>query len=216
MKKRIVKKEIFLLLFSFSLCVLAACKSEDNSRIAKNNQIDELFTKTQSEETERERYTIEYKPVTTEIPKVEATEYKNPALDENNPQYEPPIGTADKSVDMDFCVLTENMRLSMLYEYYSNPEKYIGKRVKISGLYRPYKDETTNKLYHYMIIYDKLACCENALEFIWDNNTHAYPDEYPKEGTEVTCYGTYESYDEQSPEGVSKTYYYIDIDKIEF
>ena len=47
-----------------------------------------------------------------------------------------------------------------------------------------------------MVIADATACCAQGLEFVWDDGTHAFPDEYPEPGTEVEVTGTFETYDE--------------------
>lgn len=204
-------------ILGLSIIVLSACgASASGDRLKKDNQVEALFsTDASSETTERKRYTIEYSEATTEVISVELTEYVNPALNPENPDYEAPIGEADSSVDIDLCVLTDNMRYSMLFEIYSKPDNYLGKTVKINGTYRPYFDERTNKNYHYLMIKDKLACCENGIEFIWDDNSHAYPEEYPNEGDNLVISGKYSVYNEVDESGNDKQYYYIDIDDIE-
>ena len=45
--------------------------------------------------------------------------------------------------------------------------------------------DKTKKLEHYSIIKDALACCSQGLEFVWGDVSHVYPDEYPKDETEM-------------------------------
>lgn len=50
--------------------------------------------------------------------------------------------------------------------------------------------------YHYCIIKDAQVCCSQGLEFVWRDGTHVYPDEYPKDETEIEVTGTFETYKE--------------------
>ena len=34
------------------------------------------------------------------------------------------------------------------------------------------------------------------MEFVWDDGSHAYPDEYPEENADVNVEGTFETYTE--------------------
>ena len=34
------------------------------------------------------------------------------------------------------------------------------------------------------------------MEFVWDDGSHAYPDEYPEENADVIVEGTFETYTE--------------------
>ena len=58
------------------------------------------------------------------------------------------------------------------------------------------------------MIEDALACCQNGMEFIWDEGSHIYPDEYPKEDDVIEIKGELKSYKEEQ-----YTYYYLGIDE---
>lgn len=133
---------------------------------------------------------------------------ENPA-DGPTAEYEDPIGEADPSVDVDLTVLTSNMVYAEVYNMVTNPKDYLGKTIKIKGNYYPLFYEKTEKYYHYVLIKDALACCQNGMEFIWDDNAHAYPDEYPDDDQMVMITGTFSTYDE-----LDYTYYYIAVDDI--
>lgn len=122
--------------------------------------------------------------------------------------YEEPIGVADPNVDYDLTVLTTNMIYVELTNMMTD-ESYIGKTIKLKGHYKPVYYEATGKYYHYAMIHDDGGCCENGVEFIWDDNSHIYPDEYPKEGQEILIQGVYGSYVEENI-----TYYYISVDDV--
>ena len=57
--------------------------------------------------------------------------------------------------------------------------------------------DLTQKYYFYCVIQDATACCAQGLEFVWDDGTHVYPDEYPEDNAEVIIEGTFETYREE-------------------
>ncbi len=121
---------------------------------------------------------------------------------------EEPLGEADTSVDVDLTVLTPNMVYAEVSNMMMYPDNYLGKNIKVSGPYFPMYYDVTNNYYHYVLIEDALACCQNGMEFIWDEGTHTYPDEYPKEDDVIEIVGELKSYKEEN-----YTYYYLDIDE---
>ena len=86
--------------------------------------------------------------------------------------------------------------LNAFYQLMVEPDKYIGKTLCIDGLYYTGQNEKTGTYYHYSIIKDALACCSQGLEFVWGDVSHVYPDEYPKDETEIEVKGTFETYKE--------------------
>lgn len=120
---------------------------------------------------------------------------------------EAPLKEADPTVDVDLTVLTANMVYAEVYNMMMYPDSYLGKTVKVSGPYYPLYYDGTGNYYHYVMIEDALACCQNGMEFIWDEGNHTYPDEYPKEDDIIEIVGELKSYKEEQ-----YTYYYLDID----
>ena len=74
-------------------------------------------------------------------------------------------------------------------------ESYIGKTVKMKGIFAVYEDETTGQQYFACTIADALGCCQQGLEFILKGE-HKYPDDYPTVDSEITITGTFETYTE--------------------
>lgn len=124
-------------------------------------------------------------------------------------EYEEPIGEADPDVDIDLTVLTPNMIYVQVYNMMQAPDDYLGQTIKVNGTYFPLFYEQTGKYYHYVMIKDAQACCQNGIEFVWDEWTHVYPDEYPAENAEIQITGTYDVYEEEG-----YNYYHIDVDDI--
>ncbi|NLG04855.1 MAG: hypothetical protein GX567_13645 [Clostridia bacterium] len=73
----------------------------------------------------------------------------------------------------------------------------ISARPFCKGSYNVSYYEPTQKYYHYCIIEDATACCMQGLEFIWEDGSHNYPDEYPEISEEITVTGVFETYKEK-------------------
>jgi len=120
-----------------------------------------------------------------------------------NPEKQQSSVSAGVSVDVDLTVLSSTMVYAEVYNMMVRPDDYIGKVVKMRGpYYASYYDET-GKYYHYVIIEDATACCQQGLEFIWDGG-HTYPDDYPENNTNIEVVGVFGSYEE-----LGSTYYYL-------
>lgn len=119
---------------------------------------------------------------------------KNSVNEEENRQ---DIEASEDEIDYDFTTMGSDMVYATVYQMMINPNEYVGKTVKMSGSYYANYFEPTDKYYHYVIIQDATACCEQGLEFVWDDGSHVYPDEYPKEETEVEVIGVFETYTEE-------------------
>jgi hypothetical protein len=114
-----------------------------------------------------------------------------------------------KSDYLDLTALSSIMVYSEVNNIMVNPEEYIGKTIKISGPYNASFWEETGIYYHYVIISDATACCQSGLEFIWDDNSHIYPKDYPENDTEIEVEGVFSTYEE-----LGVTYYYLKTDEI--
>lgn len=89
------------------------------------------------------------------------------------------------------------MVYATVYQMLMDPDTYVGKSFRMNGLYSAYYYEPTGQYYHYCSIQDALACCAQGLEFVWDDGTHVYPEEYPEENAEIVVQGYYETYQEE-------------------
>lgn len=121
----------------------------------------------------------------------------NPLNDTESDSIEQEIQVADgQSVNIDLTEMGSDMVYATVYQMMVNPDEYIGKKIRMSGQYKADFYEESQKCYHFVIISDATACCEQGIEFVWDNGEHVYPDEYPEENTEVIVSGTFETYSE--------------------
>ena len=100
------------------------------------------------------------------------------------------------TVDYDLTEMSSDMVYATVYQMMMEPEKYEGKTFRMEGIYYTVYSEQTKKYYHYCIIQDATACCAQGMEFVWDDGSHVYPDEYPEENADVIVEGTFETYTE--------------------
>ncbi len=98
------------------------------------------------------------------------------------------------TVDVDLTQLSSTMVYSEVYAMATEPEQYIGKTVKMQGLFAT--QEYNGARLYACIVQDATACCAQGLEFELAEEL-VYPDDYPEPGTEITVVGTFDSYKEE-------------------
>ncbi len=113
----------------------------------------------------------------------------NPLLPELKP-------TNKDGIDYDLTAMDGDLVYASVYQMMVEPEAFEGKVIKISGRYYASFFDPNNRYYHYVIIEDAMACCAQGMEFVWDDGSHVYPDEYPKDNSYVEVVGTFETYTE--------------------
>ncbi|MDO5559929.1 MAG: hypothetical protein Q4F95_10070 [Oscillospiraceae bacterium] len=182
-----IRKNIIALLLVLSLAALCSCSSSAPSSVSESDSAD----------------------VTTDI-----NDYINEALknkkNETDTQPEPPVTQeAEEGVDMDLTQLGDSMVYAQVYDLLSNADKYMGQTIKIRGRFQSVVSDETNLRYYYVMVSDTTACCQQGFEFIWGDNSHVYPDEYPQEDSEIVIKGVLGTYDEQD-----KTYCYLAVDDL--
>ena len=103
-----------------------------------------------------------------------------------------PVGesTNEQKADVDLTELNSTMVYSEVYNMTSNPDKYIGKTVRMNGYTAIYKEET--QTYYACLIMDATACCSRGIEFVLRDGN------YPEENEIITVYGTFNTYKEGS------------------
>ena len=109
------------------------------------------------------------------------------------PDYEPAQTSGE--LDVDLTTLSSTMVYSEVYNMMYEPDRYVGKRIKMNGQFAVYEDPNTGAVYTACIIMDATACCSQGLEFVLAGE-HSYPADYPELGTEITVVGTFQTYEE--------------------
>ena len=94
------------------------------------------------------------------------------------------------AIDVDLTQLSSTMVYSEVYAMASEPGQYLGKTVKMRGLFAT--QEYNGARLYACIVQDATACCAQGLEFEMADEL-VYPDDYPEPGEEVTVVGTFDS-----------------------
>ena len=100
-----------------------------------------------------------------------------------------------QAADVDLTILSSTMVYSEVYNMLAHQEEYIGKTVKMGGLFDYYHDEAADKYYFACIIQDATACCAQGIEFVLTEE-YAYPEDYPQVADEICVLGTFSVYEE--------------------
>ncbi len=104
---------------------------------------------------------------------------------------------------VDLTELSSVMVYAEVNNIMTTPDDYIGRTIRMDGLYYASYYEETGLYYHYVIVEDATACCQQGLEFMWAD--HIYPQDFPADDTRVEVEGVFRSYEE-----LGITYYYVD------
>lgn len=96
-------------------------------------------------------------------------------------------------IDMDLSGITGTMVYAQVYQMLMEPEAYLGKVIRISGWLDVFEDDFAGVVYTSCVIPDATGCCAQGLEFVWQGE-HAYPEDYPELGTNLTVTGRFETY----------------------
>ena len=165
------------IVFSMIVFFLAGCSSTENKMPQNSATVDKVL----QEQVENAMETDQLKS----------------KEDENKMAKElAPLKSSDQGVDYDLTSMSGDMVYAVVYQLMNNPKDYIGKTIKMRGNYYASYFEPTEKFYHYTIIEDAAACCVQGIEFVWDDGSHIYPEEYPKDKAEVEVVGVFETYRE--------------------
>ena len=118
--------------------------------------------------------------------------------------------TNTDGIDVDLTKMNSTMVYNAVYDMVvTAPENYIGKTVRMKGVFNASYYEPTDNYYYYVIISDATACCAQGIEFIWKGD-HSFPNDYPQNGEEIVVTGVFGQYEE-----LGVTYNYVLTDGIE-
>ncbi|SNU09841.1 hypothetical protein SAMN06297422_13120 [Lachnospiraceae bacterium] len=192
------KKQIAAILLLLMIFNLAACgsKTSESKLESKNNvqsAIDEQIAKETSEDGEAKAPAAKVESETTEADTEKKAELTTEKSTEASTEAKIEMASSSDA-DIDLTVMSSDMVYSTVYQLLADADSYVGKKVKISGPFYSAFFEDTNQQYFFVIIRDATACCQQGMEFIWDDGSHVYPDEYPPENAEVEVVGTFETY----------------------
>ena len=126
-----------------------------------------------------------------------ASEETTTVTSQTESQETPTAGSTDAgNVDFDLTNLNSDVIYAEVYSMMIFPDQYMGKSVKVSGVFTVYYDEARDKYHFACFVADAAACCQQGIEFILDGDK-AYPADYPQEGAEITVTGVFGTYEEE-------------------
>ncbi len=128
----------------------------------------------------------------------EILEAAAPSATEEPQATKPPVRIEAKepyTIDVDLTKLSSTMVFGEVYNMLANSKDYVGKTIKMGGAYSSNFFDLTQKNYHYVVISDATACCQNGIEFVFDESLK-YPEDYPKIGNYVEVVGVFDIYEE--------------------
>ena len=106
--------------------------------------------------------------------------------------------TSSNKIDVDLNNLNANVVYSQVFLMMTEPDKFIGKRIRMSGQFNVYAAQEGNPSgvteYYAIIIADAQACCQQGIEFVWPG--HTYPDGFPEVKSNASVTGIFEVYEE--------------------
>ena len=195
MNKKILEK-IISVCFALYICVsMSGC----GNTVEDTVQEKKIVVSSPSVSDILDEKTATASPVESSIDAVLKDDQENFSADESIESGDaktPSTISSPESSNVDLTVLSATAVYGEVYNMMYYPEKYIGKTVTMEGLYSDYLDEATGNHYHACIIMDATACCAQGIEFILTDD-YKYPDDYPKEGDNITVEGIFDTYEEE-------------------
>ena len=118
-------------------------------------------------------------------PAPEEEETKKPAADLQPESQESPT----VSVDVDLTTLSSTMVYAEVFNMMMSPDDYIGKTIRMTGIFTVYQDPETKQIYCGVIVEDATACCAQGFDLAMPEEC-SYPQDYPAPESEITVVGT--------------------------
>ena len=194
-----MKQTLFVLAVALYLVSLCACgdqkiQSKQKQDSATQQVVQEQMANAAGETSAPPTAIPEQQPASDETtPETSVPEPEQTQPAEALPDYEP--AQASGELDVDLTALSSTMVYSEVYNMMYEPDRYVGKRIKMDGQFAVYEDPNTGAVYTACIIMDATACCSQGLEFVLTGEK-TYPNDYPELGSEITVTGTFQLYDE--------------------
>ena len=131
------------------------------------------------------------------------------APEEPKPLQTLPLETAPskdtaESTFVDLTALSSTMVYAEVFAMMSSPEDYVGKTVKMQGIFSKGQLYAAGSLndggtVFACVIQDATACCAQGIPFELAGD-HTYPQDYPELGDTITVVGTFEIHEQEGME----------------
>ena len=186
-----MKRKILTACIALSM-LLTACSGTgtgktDTRTTGKTQTVNDILEQGLAEQ--EKKLTTIYTPDPTSTPTpIPVPEVEEP---EDKEEEENAVLSTTEGIDIDLTSLSATLVYSEVYNMMYTPENYVGKVVKMEGMYSFYQDENSGNEYYSCIIRDATACCAQGLEFIPGN-----PEALPDNGEDVIVVGVFDTYNE--------------------
>ena len=179
-----MRKGIKYVALFLCIIVLAGC-GDNQGRISNQNNVSDTINE--------QIATADSQNVTETEENVVETEQDAPIEPSTDMQT---VEEGDIGIDYDLTQMNSDMVYATIYQLMVEPDSYVGSTIRIRGNYYAMWYEPTQKYYHYVLVQDAMACCAQGIEFVWEDGSHAYPEEYPADDAIVEVTGIFETYRE--------------------
>lgn len=132
------------------------------------------------------------------------TAFPTTASEETERTETAPTADTAESTFVDLTALSSTMVYAEVFAMMSSPEDYVGKTVKMQGIFSKGQLYAAGSLndggtVFACVIQDATACCAQGIPFELAGN-YTYPQDYPELGDAITVVGTFEIHEQEGME----------------
>ena len=132
------------------------------------------------------------------------TAFPTTASEETERTETAPTADTAESTFVDLTALSSTMVYAEVFAMMSSPEDYVGKTVKMQGIFSKGQLYAAGSLndggtVFACVIQDATACCAQGIPFELAGD-HTYPQDYPELGDTITVVGTFEIHEQEGME----------------
>ena len=119
-----------------------------------------------------------------------------------NPDQNPGVSTgtdlsAGLKPDLDLSKMSSTVVYAEINNILEDPGKYLGKVIRLRGLYSYYREPSTSVSYYACVVPDATACCMQGMEFVPAAEPQD-PDHFLEDSADITVTGRLEIYQEEN------------------
>ncbi len=176
-----MKKNISPIILSLMLCACSTNTQTNSRTVTNQNSVESVLQSEINKESEDKEE------------KINSNESNNESKSSETNSKD--IENISNTEIIDLTSMSATMIYSEVFSMMTEPEKYMGKTIKMTGTCNRYTDVKTGVDYYACIVSDATACCSQGIEFKLPKG-----EVYPQMGEEITVLGTFGSYTENNAE----------------
>lgn len=195
-----MKKCVFLCVAVGMICMVTACnKNQSETKLKKQNAVEKAINAQVNKEIDEQ-----VKQLEKEGGNSSSTDNGNQIVTQNGSvigatsDFEAQLEKAKNQkavngIDYDLTTMSKDMVYATVYLMMTEPDDFEGKKFKMRGQYLSAYYEPKDAYYNYCFISDAAGCCSQGIEFATKEHLK-YPDDFPKDETNIEVVGEFESY----------------------